>query len=88
MVAFLAFFMGGLGAVFSYRLVGWPLGLLSAALGLISLTALVLTGAGSDLGMGKGGIERLILYPSISWVLGLGAVLAAQKGEGGPQTGS
>ncbi len=86
-MAFLAFFMGGLAAVFSYRLVRWPLGLLSATLGLISLAALVLTGAGFDLGMGKGGIERMILYPSMTWLVGLGAVLVSQNGETGPQDG-
>lgn len=88
LVAFLAFFMGGLAAVFSYRLVGWPLGLLSAGLGLIGLAALVLTGTGSDLGMGKGGIERMVLYPSLTWLIGLGAVLVSQNGEAGPQNGS
>ncbi len=88
MAAFLAFFMGGLAAVFSYRLVGWPLGLLSAALGLIGLAALVLAGTGSNLGMGKGGIERLVLYPSLTWLIGLGAVLASRKGEAEPWTGS
>jgi hypothetical membrane protein len=85
LVAFLAFFMGGLVAVFSYRLVGWPLGFLSLVLGLIGLAALVLIGTGTNLGMGKGGIERMVLYPSLTWIIGLGAVLVGQKGETGPQ---
>jgi hypothetical membrane protein len=80
-VAFIAFFGGGLVALFSYRMVHMPLGAISAVLGIMTLAALVLTGAGINLSMGKGGIERMVLYPSLIWLLGLGAILAARRDE-------
>jgi len=75
-MAFLAFCGGGLVAVFSYRVVGRPLGLILATLGMITLAALVLVGAQLFLGLGKGGMERMVLYPALTSLLGLGAVLA------------
>jgi hypothetical protein len=78
-MATLAFGGGGLAAIFSYRLVKFPLGYLSAVLGLITLVALGLMAAKVFLGMGVGGMERMVFYPAITWLLGLGALLANKE---------
>lgn len=76
--ALLAFLFAALTALLSYRLVGRPLGYLSAALGLMSMGAIVFANLGYDLGLGVGGIERMILYPAFIWMIGLGALLASR----------
>lgn len=75
-MATLAFGGGGLVALFSYRLVRNKLGFLSYALGMVTLVALVLMATQTYLGMGVGGMERLIFFPAMTWLLGLGAILA------------
>lgn len=44
----------------------------------MSLAALALFGLYIDLGLGQGGMERLILYPVLIWIMTLGAPLASQ----------
>ena len=80
-VSFLAFFFGALFVLWSYRLVGLPLGYLSAVLGTISLAALALYAASIYLDLGHGGMERMILYPILAWIIALGAGLAGRPRE-------
>ncbi len=51
-----------------------------AVLGTIGLIALILYGMSIYMGLGKGGMERMIAYPDLLWILGYGAFLCA-KGE-------
>jgi len=73
----------GLAALVSYRLQKAPLGIFGIILGLITLISLVVfipdTGvsAGSYLGIGPGGLERLIVYPVLFWSLAFGGHLMA-----------
>jgi hypothetical membrane protein len=80
-MATLAFGGGGLVALFSYRLVNKKLGYLSYVLGILTLLALVLMASKIYLGMGVGGMERLVFFPAITWLLGLGAILAYEGVE-------
>ena len=77
--AFLAFFFGNLAAVYSYKLVRPPLSFVFAFLGLIGLSALALYGAKVYLGLGIGGMERMILYPAMFWAIGFGAHLFSEE---------
>jgi hypothetical membrane protein len=75
LVSFVAFFFTGLAALSSYRIVGPPVSYLSAVLGAVTLVALVLYAGGVYLGLGPGGMERMVAYPVIIWVTGVGANL-------------
>jgi hypothetical membrane protein len=73
----------GLAALVSFRLQKAPLGYFAIVLGLITLVSLVLyipdsgASAGSYLGIGPGGLERLIVYPVLFWSLAFGGHLMA-----------
>ena len=73
--ALLAFGGGAMTAILSHRAMGRHLGRIGALLGIISLAALALFLSGLHLGLGGGGMERMILYPSLLWILAMGAVL-------------
>jgi len=72
----IAFGVGGIACVNCYRIVKSPLNYLLLGLGLLGLIALVLTGMKIDVGIGIGGIERMVAYPIIIWILMMGAILA------------
>ena len=80
LVTFLAI---GLAAILSYRLQRKPLGYFSTILGLVSLVSLVIyipdagVSAGASLGIGPGGLERLIVYPVLFWSLAFAGHLMA-----------
>lgn len=76
--ALLAFLFGNLAALYSYRMVRPPLAYVFALLGLIGLSALALYGGGIYIGLGVGGMERMILYPAMFWAIGFGAYLSAE----------
>lgn len=77
--ALLAFFFGNLAVLYSSRMVRPPVSYLFAVLGLIGLSALALFGGGIYLGLGVGGMERMILYPAMFWAVAFGAYLLAEK---------
>ena len=67
--AMLAFVPSGLAAV-SYGLgTPFPFGIASLILGSISLAAVVLVAVKKPLGIGMGGMERMIFYPVLGWML-------------------
>jgi len=76
-VSLIAFLFGGFSAIASYRIVKAPTGYLSIVLGVLSLASLFLfisgefLRLGNFLGLGPGGMERLIVYPIMLWALGL-----------------
>ena len=71
----ITFLFGGLSAIMSYKLQKPPLSYFSVMLGALSLVALVLFGSGTYLGLGKGGMERMIAYPTLLWGVGFGGYL-------------
>lgn len=92
-VSSMAFLFGGLSAIASFIVLKMPLSLMSVILGLIVLGALVLFAGGllasgsftgieaQDsvffLGLGPGGMERMIVYPAIIWLAGFSGHLIA-----------
>jgi hypothetical membrane protein len=77
--AFLAFFFGNLAALYSYRIARPLASFVFAVLGLMGLSALGLFGGKIYLGLGIGGMERMILYPAMLWAVGFGAYLIASR---------
>lgn len=76
-VSLIAFLFGGLSATSSLRLLKKPFSLIAVVLGLMSLGALVLFGSNNYLGLGAGGMERMVLYPLLMWGAGFGGALIA-----------
>jgi len=68
----ITFLFAGLSAIMSYKLQKRPLSYFSIILGAMSLLALVLFGSSIYLGLGKGGMERMIAYPALLWAIGFG----------------
>jgi hypothetical membrane protein len=73
-------------AIVSYKLVKSPLSYISVILGTITLLGIVLFMAGQGdsvfyLGLGLGGIERVIIYPMALWLLGVGAYLIGDSSD-------
>jgi len=66
----ITFLFGGLSAIMSYELQKPPLSYISALLGALTLVALALFGSNTYLGLGKGGMERMIAYPTLLWAVG------------------
>lgn len=75
--ALMAFILGGISAVFAYRLTHPPFRYFSLLLGAISLASLELFVSGSYLGLGVGGVERMVVYPMVIWLVMLGGYLMA-----------
>jgi hypothetical membrane protein len=77
----ITFLFGGLSAILSYRLQKPPFSYLSVILGVFSLLSLVLFGSGVYLGLGKGGMERMIAYPALLWAVGFGGYLIGHSSD-------
>jgi len=73
------FLFAGLSAITSYKLEKPPLSYLSIVLGVMSLLALVVFASGIYLGLGKGGMERMIVYPALLWAVGFGAHITGME---------
>ena len=52
---------------------------LSIILGLATLAALFLFVGGINLGLGVGGMERMIVYPALLWAVGFGGHMMATE---------
>ena len=50
-------------------------------LGTLGLISLILYVPGIYLGLGKGGMERLIVYPNLLWALGFGGWIIGKYGK-------
>ena len=75
----IAFLFAGLSAVVTAKLVKKPMSYLSIVLGLSTLAALFLLFGGVYLGLGVGGMERMIVYPTLLWGVGFGGHLMAME---------
>jgi len=86
-VSDIAFIFGGLLPIAAYRLVRKPFSYLSVAMGVLSLSAMVLLSAQYSLGLGEqyylglgpGGMERMIAYPILLWEVAFGGHLMASS---------
>jgi len=86
-VSDIAFIFGGLLPIAAYRLVRRPFSYLSVVMGVLSLSAMVLLstqysfslGEQYFLGLGAGGMERMIVYPILLWEAAFGGYLMASS---------
>jgi hypothetical membrane protein len=78
--AALSFVFGNVGII----VLGWTLGLplafrlFSVGLGVLALVALIAYETSHFIGLGHGGLERVVAYPQTAWLIVLGAYLLAQ----------
>ncbi|MCJ7649656.1 MAG: hypothetical protein MUP85_13660, partial [Candidatus Lokiarchaeota archaeon] len=77
--SFIAFFFGGLSTIATYKLVKAPFAYLSVLMGMIGLIALALFISNIFLGLGPGGMERMIAYPLLLWIIGFGGNLMSSE---------
>ena len=75
------FFSTGIQALLVYKVAKPPFSYASAVAGLITLVAIVLYGTHAYLGLGQGGMERMIVYPALIQGIWFGAYLMALGGE-------
>jgi hypothetical membrane protein len=81
LMSFIVFFFAGVSALYTARLVSRPLNIFSAAMGVLTVAALLLFGSGTYLGLGHGGMERMIAYPPLIWGLAFSGYLMGLKPE-------
>jgi hypothetical membrane protein len=79
--SFITFLFAGLSAIMSYKLQKPPFSYFSVILGVVVLLALVLFASDTFLGLGKGGMERMIAYPALLWAIGFGGHLISYSSE-------
>jgi len=82
--AFLGFIIGGFTAIATYKITKPPFRYLSVILGAATLTAAVLfvtTRGIGLLGLGIGGMERMMTYPTLLWIISLGGYLLGTASE-------
>jgi hypothetical membrane protein len=94
-VSSIVFLFAGLSAIASSKVLKKPLSLISIILGAMTLGALVLFSSGLItsgsltssiaynsnfyLGLGPGGMERMIVYPALMWLAGFGGHLVTKQ---------
>ena len=94
-VSSLAFLFAGLSAIASAKVLKSPFSLISILLGVMTIGALALYSIGMTtsgsltsnieydssfyLGLGPGGMERMIVYPVLMWLAGFSGHLATQR---------
>ncbi len=78
------FFSIGIQALFVFKVAKPPFSYLSALAGVTTLAAIVLYGTDAYLGLGQGGMERMIVYPVLIGGVAFGGYLMA-LGEDHPR---
>ncbi|MEM4417240.1 MAG: DUF998 domain-containing protein [Nitrososphaerota archaeon] len=81
LMSFIVFFFAGVSALYASRLVSRPLNIFSAVMGVLTLAALSLFATETYLGLGPGGMERLIAYPPLIWGVAFAGYLMGLKPE-------
>jgi hypothetical membrane protein len=71
------FLFSGLSAIASYKITKYPFNIIVILLGLTSVLAMILFMENIYVGLGVGGMERMIVYPILIWMIGLGGFLIA-----------
>lgn len=77
--AFLAFIFGGITALLFVAHKGTPFRFFSPIVGVLVLVSIYLYASGRLFGLGAGGMERMIVYPTLFWALALSGYLMNQK---------
>ena len=77
--AFIAFIFGGVTEVLFVLHKGTPLRGFSALVGILVLVSIFLYATGRTYGLGPGGMERMIVYPTLFWGLAISGYLMGQK---------
>jgi hypothetical membrane protein len=75
----IVFLFAGLSAIVSFRFQKSPLSYFSALLGLVTLVSLLLYVADIYMGLGAGGMERMVVFPVLLWGIGFGGHLMASE---------
>lgn len=73
------FIFAGVTAITAYKFTPKPISWISVILGILSLTALGLFASGNYLGIGHGGMERMIVYPVLLWALVFGGHIITRE---------
>jgi hypothetical membrane protein len=76
----IVFLFAGLTALVTARFQRKPMFYFSIILGLATLAALFLYIGGEYVGLGAGGMERMVVYPVLVWSIGFGGHLMAVEG--------
>jgi len=71
----IVFLFGGLSAIITFWLQKPPFSYLSIILGAVTISALFLYVGSIYLGLGPGGMERMVAYPALLWAVGFGGHL-------------
>jgi hypothetical membrane protein len=80
--SFITFFFAALAAIAAFRVLRPPFSYLSVLIGAGSLVALGLFLSKNDyLKLGIGGMERMIVYPVLTWAIGFGGYLLGTSHE-------
>jgi hypothetical membrane protein len=82
--ALVSFIFGPIAAIASYRVTASPFKYFSVILGAASLIALLFffaTFSSNFLGLGAGGMERMIVYPTVLWTICFGGYMMASAGQ-------
>ncbi|HLI45824.1 MAG TPA: DUF998 domain-containing protein [Geobacterales bacterium] len=79
LVSFITFLFAGISALLSTTIFKNWLRFVSPLMGLVSLISMVLFATGNYLGLGIGGMERMIVYPVLLWGLAFGGYLSREK---------
>jgi hypothetical membrane protein len=75
----ITFIFGGLSEILSFTLLRFPMSIAVIFLGGLTFGSLVLFVLGIHLGLGAGGMERMIVYPVILWGVSFGGYLMASE---------
>ena len=81
LVSLITFLFGGLAAVLSYQILKSTLRYFSVVMGVMTLGALILYSSKIYLGLGLGGMERMIAFPVLFWGLAFAGFLLTQIPE-------
>lgn len=73
----LTFVAGGIQAILVYKVAKPPFSYFSAVTGVVTLAATVLYASDTYLGLGRGGMERMVVYPVLISGIALGGYLMA-----------
>jgi len=77
----IVFLMASIAPYFIIWRLRSTMSLLWVILGTLGLISLILYVPGIYMGLGKGGMERLIVYPNLLWALGFGGWIIGKYGE-------
>lgn len=88
LVSFITFLFAALSAILAFRVLRPPLSYVTILLGLGSLAALGLYISKNFLGLGNGGMERMIVYPVLTWGIAFGGYLLGMSHSQEPRAAS